>query len=165
MQNIYLMQRWGDGVVRMDFLFFPGLMYFFKEEIPTWKIKTFSADNSSLQCFLSLVQSQSPAALPLHHIWVNELSHPAGVHVVRLSLPAATLNIPRLVKKSKLSSINFHPESAVSTFCSLALLGCWGPRTGLALTGKDPATLNSLDCMQWKMVLLASCPGNRLQFA
>lgn len=97
---------------------------FSKEVIPTSKINTFSTDNPGLQCYLSLVQSQSPAALPGHHTWADELSHPAGVHVARLSSPAATLNMTRLVKKSKLSSISFHPESAVSIFFSLALLSC-----------------------------------------
>lgn len=54
----------GEGGI---FNSFQGLCIFFKEKITTSKINTFSTDNVSLQCFLPLVQSQSPTALPLYH--------------------------------------------------------------------------------------------------
>lgn len=58
------------------------------------KIRKFSADSSSLQCSLSLVQSQSPTALLLHKISANELSHSAREHGVKMSFPTAILHVP-----------------------------------------------------------------------
>lgn len=158
MQNLYLMQRWR---VRGDFYFFQGL-HIFQRGDSLIKNQHVQHRQPKSTMFLVCCSEPEPNCSPteLHLSW---WAPPPCWGA--FGKDAVTSSITRLVKKSKLSSIYFHPESAVSTFCSWALLSCWGPQTGLTLTGKDPATLNSLDFMQCKMVLLASCPGNRLQFA
>lgn len=115
MQDLYLMQRWR---VRGDFYFFQGLHIFLRGDS---LIKNQHVQHRQPKSTMFLVCCSEP----------EPNCSPTELHLSWWAPPpcwgafgkdAVTSSITRLVKKSKLSSIYFHPEATVSTFCSWALL-------------------------------------------